>query len=107
MSKPTVEIRCRCCGKPGLHRGRRLITACYERYRYRGTLDQFPRSRQEAKDWAPTAPKGRRTLARYAELVAERATPARIRWELSLSPRQIQRYAAAHRAAQTQNRKAG
>ncbi|WP_436759391.1 hypothetical protein [Streptosporangium sp. V21-05] len=106
-SKPTIPIRCACCQANGLHRGRGLINACYVRHTRNGTLNRFPR--QPSATWMPVTPKGRQTLTDYAALVAERATPTRIRWVLSLSERQLQRYANAYRtltAAQAEDRSA-
>ncbi|MEV4096936.1 hypothetical protein [Streptosporangium saharense] len=101
---PTVT--CACCGKPGTHHARGLTTACYTRHRAHNTLHRYPRTLGVAATWTPTTARTQRLLARYAALVAAKATPARIRWELSLSERQIQRYAAAHRHTQTTERSA-
>ncbi|MER7213153.1 hypothetical protein ABT340_39330 [Streptosporangium sp. NPDC000239] len=100
---PTVT--CACCGRPGTHKARGLTTACYTRHRLRNTLDRYPRV-NAAPTWTPVSARGQRLLAQYAELVAAKASPARIRWELSLGERQIQRYAAAHRHTQTTERSA-
>lgn len=96
MPRLTVPIVCVCCQTSGLHHARGLIHSCYERHRDNRTLHRYPLP-PRAETWIPVTPKGQRTLARYAELVADRATPTRIRWVLSLSERQLQRYANAHR----------
>ncbi|MFC3984923.1 hypothetical protein [Streptosporangium jomthongense] len=101
---PTVT--CACCGRPGNHKARGLTTACYTRHRVNHTLDRYPRTLGAAAAWTPVSARGRRLLAQYAALLAAKASPARIRWELSLGERQIQRYAAAHRHTQTTERSA-
>ncbi|MEV4179904.1 hypothetical protein AB0J28_00475 [Streptosporangium canum] len=101
MSHPSVSITCICCGRQGPHQARRLIVACYSHHRTHGTLNRYPRA-PRAELWIPTTPKGRRTLARYAELIAAHVSPTRIQWELSLSERQRQRYAAAYHHLQNQ-----
>ncbi|MER7131210.1 hypothetical protein [Streptosporangium saharense] len=101
-----TTVTCACCGKPGTHKARGLTTACYTRHRVHHTLDRYPRTLGIAPIWVPVTASARRLLAQYAALVAAKATPARIRWELSLSARQIQRYAAAHRHTQTTERSA-
>ncbi|WP_405149499.1 hypothetical protein OG589_14735 [Sphaerisporangium sp. NBC_01403] len=108
MSRSTATIACVCCGKPGQHNARGLRTSCYDRHRAKGTLDRYPR-RPPAAPRPPKEPHGKRMLARYAELVSRRLSPARIAWELGVGERTVQRYAAAYalqRAEQAQGRAA-
>ncbi|MEV0382857.1 hypothetical protein [Nonomuraea sp. NPDC050643] len=97
MSQKRRRITCICCQQPGIHRGRQLIEPCYDRAWAHRTLDRFP-LQPHATPWLPTGPHGRKMLARYTELVAERASRKRILWELGLeTERSIQRYEAARR----------
>jgi hypothetical protein len=92
-------IRCACCQRLGRNDGRNLIESCYARHRRQGTLDGFPRATQPAEPWIPTGSHGERMLDRYQELAAIRPplTRERIAFELGVSERQVQRYAAAIR----------
>lgn len=87
-------VTCKCCGQMGEHQGRGLVKGCYGRHHYRGTLDQFP-ARPVAPPWIPRRRDAVAKFARYGELIAEGARPSRIRWELSASQRQLERWAAA------------
>ncbi len=97
MSAPIVT--CACCGKPGPHKGRGLKVTCYDRHRELGTLHRYP-LRPRGELWTPKKRHGKAMLARYAQLVSDGHSPARIAWELSVSERTVQRYAAAYAAQQ-------
>lgn len=101
MSKPTVTVNCACCGKTGPHKARGLRTTCYDRHRRQGTLDRYLR-RPSAAPRPPRESHGKRMLARYAELVSRRLSPARIAFELGVGERTVQRYAAAYALQQAQ-----
>lgn len=103
--RPSAIIRCACCERRGVIQARGLVKACYERHRMRGALGLFA-TRRPAHPWLPTGAKGRRILDRFRQLVAQGADRKRIRWELSLTDRQIQRYAAADRYLREQERAA-
>jgi hypothetical protein len=96
-------ITCICCKRTGTHKGRNLVWACYERHKRAGTLHRFPRSVHPAKPWIPTSRHGRRMLDRYRALAAIRPplSTQRIAFELGVSDRQVERYAAATRTNQT------
>ena len=96
MSRQRPRINCACCNQPGDHKGRGLISSCYEYHKWRGTLHRYP-VRPHGTPWIPPKRKGLTTLARYTELLSEKASVARIRWELSLTERSIQRYEAARK----------
>lgn len=42
---------CASCGECSVIEGRGLCAACYQRHRYRGTLEQFPRHFRPAADF--------------------------------------------------------
>lgn len=105
MKKKRRTINCVCCQQRGLHHGRGLINGCHQRHRLAGTLNQFPRTVEPGQPWQPTGPHGRRMLDRYAQLAAIRPplSKKRIAWELGVSERSIERYAAAlHAQTQTE-----
>ncbi|MEU3162929.1 hypothetical protein [Streptosporangium sp. NPDC006930] len=102
MGRHTVDILCRCCKKPGKHAGRGLIIACHSRHYYRGTLDQYPLTVTGGTAWTPTGRIGTETLRRYMAMDKRGFSPARIRFELGLSPRQVYRYAKAARERREQ-----
>ncbi|GAA0402670.1 hypothetical protein GCM10009530_63290 [Microbispora corallina] len=64
------------------------------------TANTTGRDRTARAVWVPKWSHTKELLALYGQLVAENATPARIRREMGLGERQIQRYAAAYRAQQ-------
>lgn len=45
-----ATITCICCGELGGHHGRGLCEPCWQRHRYHGTLDQFPRTHLPSAD---------------------------------------------------------
>ncbi|MFI6813743.1 hypothetical protein ACIBG7_18755 [Nonomuraea sp. NPDC050328] len=98
MDRVRPTITCACCGKTGRHQGRGLILACYERHQEHGTIERFPR-RIQPSTWRPTRPAARRFMEQYAELAAIRPplSTRRIAWELGVTERTVQRYAAALR----------
>ncbi|MEU8035681.1 hypothetical protein [Streptosporangium sp. NPDC049078] len=100
MGRHTVDIRCRCCKKPGKHMGRGLIISCYTRHQRAGTLHRFPIPKPASPGWSPTGRLGEKTLDRYIALDTRGLSPARIRFELGLSARQVQRYAKAAKERQ-------
>lgn len=101
MSRPKRFITCVCCGQRGRVQARRLIARCYSYYKRRGALDRFPPIR-EAKLWQPVRSDSSLMVQRYQELAATRPAPSKtwIAWELGVSERSIERYAAAVRAQQ-------
>lgn len=72
---------------------RGLIIACYTRHQRAGTLDQYPLSEPTGSPWRPTGRIGTSTLNRYIAMEVRGFSPARIRFELGLSARQVNRYA--------------
>ena len=96
-----ATITCICCGRTGPSHGRRLILTCYSRNLKRGTLDQYPLV-ISAKQWQPARSDSRRMVDRYRQLAAIRPTPSKtwIAWELGVTVRSVERYAAAARAEQ-------
>lgn len=102
MSGPGPVITCICCEQRGPSHGRYLIHNCYIRHQKHGSLERFPRMTQPGTPWQPTGPHGRRMLERYRELAALRPRPttAWIAFELGVTVRSVERYAAAVRAEQ-------
>lgn len=102
MSVRGAFIRCVCCQKPGRHAGRNLIRACYLRNWAHGTLERYQPTRKPTQPEPPISVHGQRMYARYLELAAIRPKPSvqRMAFELGVSPRQVWRYAAIHRAEQ-------
>ncbi|MGC5012578.1 hypothetical protein ACLQ2R_17580 [Streptosporangium sp. DT93] len=100
------QITCACCGRPGPYGANNWVKACADRWRRAGRPDTGPPPRRRPRDEPSTSPTLRR--AEYAVLADLGRSTASIAWELSVSPRTVQRYAArrALLAAQTQNRKA-
>ena len=100
MSSPRVPTICACCGRPGLHQARGLIAGCYSRHRDRRTLDRFPRTKtsRPERSWLPHGAHGRTMLDRYRQLSGLPKT--RVAFELGVSIRQVERYAAYCRAEQ-------
>lgn len=99
MSARGAHINCACCGRPGRRHGRGLVEACYTRHHSKGTLDRFPRVRVHVEPWQPTGPHGRRMLEQYRQFAAIRPRPTiqRIAFELGVTVRSVERYAAAVR----------
>ncbi|MET8866492.1 hypothetical protein ABZW11_26440 [Nonomuraea sp. NPDC004580] len=95
-------ITCADCGKPGLNHARNLDGVCYSRHQRRGTLDQFPRTAGTAEPWQPARSDGQRMMDRYRALAQLRPPMSKraIAWELGVSERSVERYAAALRAQQ-------
>lgn len=56
------------------------------------------------KPWVPQFRHAKQLLDLYGRLVTQGATRERITWEMGLSERQVQRYAAAWRAQQQHER---
>lgn len=88
--KRRPHIDCACCDTYGPHAGRGLIEPCHRRHSNAGTLHQWPT-------------RGSLMLDRYQQLASIRPTPSveRLAFELGVSPRQVERYAAATRATST------
>lgn len=93
MGKPLLRVLCVCCQKPGQHNARGLIIGCYRRHHRAKTLHKFPIAAPTSTAWEPTGRIGEATLTKYISLDTRGFSPARIRLELGLSPRQFQRYA--------------
>jgi len=105
MARRYRTVNCVCCGRPGTHKGRGLRASCHQWHSVHGTLEKFPRTVQPAERiWVPTSPSGRHMLERYAQLDALRPRPSNeaIAFELGVTVRQVQRYAAALTALQQQ-----
>lgn len=97
-----ITITCICCSKRGPSHGRRLRLTCYSRYLKRGTLDRYPLVIGTAEPWQPARPSSRRMVDHYLDLAAIRPplSTKRIAFELGVSVRSVERYAAAARAAE-------
>lgn len=80
-------IACACCDQIGPIEARGLIADCYERHRYRGTLDDYPTRQQLIAAELATLDRGQPTL---------RSLAAR----LGVSTRTIQRHRARQRQEQ-------
>lgn len=91
-------VTCASCGRHRPHKARGLCSACHQRHSTHGGLEQYPRSRYPTgRVWIPTSRYGRRMLQRYQELAAVRPPLSKkhIAFELGVSVRQVERYAAA------------
>jgi hypothetical protein len=96
----STPITCACCQRPGIHHARGLTGTCYSRHHDHHALDRYPTTTRRVQPWQPVGPHGRRMLDRYQQLADIRPKPstAWIAFELGVSRRQVERYAAALRA---------
>ncbi|MFD0889969.1 hypothetical protein ACFQ08_35965 [Streptosporangium algeriense] len=89
-------VLCVCCATPGYVMGRGLITACYQRHRSGGTLDQFPMRGAPVKGAGEAAREAR--LARledYADLLTWGASWKDAAARVGVCRRTAERYNAA------------
>ncbi|MFF4412145.1 hypothetical protein ACFYY8_06400 [Streptosporangium sp. NPDC001559] len=96
-------VLCVCCATPGQVMGRGLITACYQRHRSNGTLDQFPMlgaPPKEAGEAAREARLGR--VQDYAELLTWGLSQREATARLGICRRTAERYNAALKALKKQ-----
>lgn len=84
---PPRLVACACCDQIGPIQARGLIADCYERHRYRGTLDDYPTRQQLIAAELATLDRGQPTL---------RSLAAR----LGVSTRTIQRHHARQQQEQ-------
>jgi len=100
------RINCACCGQLGYRDSidTGWVRACADRWRDAGRPDTGPPPpRRRGPGRAAT-----RQFAKYVALVELGWSPTRIAWQLSVSGRTVERYAARHRTLTTkaQNRNA-
>jgi WhiB family redox-sensing transcriptional regulator len=96
VSSTRTPITCACCNKPGRHAGRGLIVSCHSRHTKRGTLGQFPTTRDNPQWHAdhrppqpplPAAPDGR-----WQEHAACRSADPEIFWPPANTEPVLERY---------------
>ncbi|GAA2990404.1 hypothetical protein GCM10017559_08020 [Streptosporangium longisporum] len=86
------QIICACCGHPGPYGANNWVKTCTNRWRLAGRPNTGPPPRREPRAEPSTSPAQRR--AEYAALADLGRSTTSIAWELSVSTRTVERYAA-------------